>query len=380
MAPGRHRILVNAVHARAGGGVTYLRNLLPLLAAEADLDVHLIPHPSQADAFAALSPELTVHHIAMPAGWLPLLLWEQAILPLLAWRIGYDVILSPANFGPLLLPAQVIVVQNAIAVGAQERRFGKKLYWASLRAMTALSLLVVRRAIAVSQYVAETTPARLRHAAPVVVHHGVAAMFSPPPTGDAREDFLLVVGDLYVQKNLHTLIEALALVHREYPAIVLRIAGTEIDADYAAALHRLVRKRGLGDAIVFLGRRDNAEIVELYRRCVTFVFPSTIESFGMPLVEAMACGAPVVASNTTAMPEIAGGAALLCDPAEPRDIAAAILRVLGDPALRQSLSERALLRAKAFSWVDCARRTATVLREAAAGRPRRAAATPSPSR
>jgi glycosyltransferase involved in cell wall biosynthesis len=271
-------------------------------------------------------------------------------------------------------------VQNAITVGTQERRFGKRLYWASLRAMTALSLLLMRRAIAVSQYVAETMPAGPRRAAPVVVHHGVAAVFSPPPNAGAREDFLLAVGDLYVQKNLYTLIEAIALVRRQHPDIVLRIAGTEIDADYAAALHRLVRERGLGDAIVFLGRRDLAELVELFRRCIAFVFPSTIESFGMPLVEAMACGAPVIASNTTAMPEIAGGAALLFNPAEPRDIAAAILRVLGDPALRQSLSERALIRAKTFSWADCARRTATVLREAAAGRPRRAAATPSPSR
>jgi glycosyltransferase involved in cell wall biosynthesis len=380
MASAHHRILINAVHARAGGGITYLRNLLPLLAAEADLDIHLIPHPSQADAFAALSPELTIHRVAMPTGWLPLLLWEQTILPFLAWRIGYDLVLSPANFGPLLLPAQVIVVQNAVTVATQERRFSKRLYWASLRAMTALSMLVVRRTIAVSQYVAETTPAGSRHAAPLVVHHGVAAIFSPAPSSNAREDFLLVVGDVYVQKNLHTLIEALALVHRQHPAIGLRIAGTEIDADYAAALHRLVRERGLGDAIIFLGRRDSGEIVELYRRCIAFVFPSTVESFGMPLVEAMACGTPVIASNTTAMPEIAGGAALLCDPAEPRDIAAAILRVLGDPALRQSLSERALMRAKAFSWTDCASRTAAVLRDAAMDRRGHTAATPSPSR
>jgi glycosyltransferase involved in cell wall biosynthesis len=200
----------------------------------------------------------------------------------------------------------------------------------------------------------------LRHAAPVVIHHGVAAVFSPPQAGDARENFLLVVGDLYIQKNLHSLVEALALVLRQHPAIALRIAGREIDADYAAALHRLVRERGLRDAVIFLGHRETAEIVELYRRCAIFVFPSTAESFGMPLVEAMACGAPVIASNTSAMPEIAADAA--------------ILRVLDDPALRQSLSERALLRAKTFSWPDCARRTAAVLREAAASRSRRAVA------
>jgi len=197
-------------------------------------------------------------------------------------------------------------------------------------------------------------------------------VFSPPQAGDARENFLLAVGDLYIQKNLHSLIEALALVRRQHPAIALRLAGAEIDADYAAALHRLVRERDLCDAVIFLGRRETAEIVELYRRCAVFVFPSTAESFGMPLVEAMACGAPIIASNTTAIPEIAGDAALLCDPTDPRDIAAEILRLLDDPTLRQSLSARAILRAKTFSWSDCARRTAAVLREAAASRSRRA--------
>jgi glycosyltransferase involved in cell wall biosynthesis len=82
----------------------------------------------------------------------------------------------------------------------------------------------------------------------------------------------------------------------------------------------------------------------------------------------MACGAPVVASSGGAIPEIAGGAAELCDPGDPQDIAETILRVLDDPALRRSLCERSLRRAKDFSWVDCARRTADVLRDAASGR------------
>jgi glycosyltransferase involved in cell wall biosynthesis len=362
----RYLVLVNAIHARAGGGITYLRNLLPLLAAEYDLDIHLIPHPSQSDSLAALSPLIRVHRLGMPKKWLPLLLWEQLMLPLLAARIGYDVVFSPANFGPIFLPAQVVVLQNAVSVGASEDRVGKKFYWAALRTITALSLLFTRRAIAVSQYAAESSAAPFRYPAPIVIHHGVGAMFSPAPIASPHRAFLLAVGDLYIQKNLHRLVEALSLVRRQYPEIVLNIAGDEVDPDYAATLRRLVVALDLSDAVTFLGHRHSTELVELYRCCAAFVFPSTIESFGMPLVEAMACGAPVIASNTSAIPEIAGDAALLCNPQDPRDIAEKIICVLDDSMLRQSLRDRGMARAQAFSWQECARRTAGVLRDAAA--------------
>lgn len=365
---GRHRILVNAIHARAGGGVTYLQNLLPLLAAEPDLEFHLIPPRGRKADFAALSSAISVHDVAMPRSWLPLLLWEQLVLPFVAWRIGFDVVFSPANFAPLLLPSQVIVIQNAVAVGQYDERFGKRIYWLTLRIMTLVSLLIVRRAIAVSHYVADTAKSPFRRTAISVVHHGVGAIFSPAPPAHSPGAYLLAVADLYVQKNMDRLIEAFALVRRRYPSVALRIAGAEIDRDYAATLYRRVAALDLENAVAFLGRRSPAELVELYRGCAVFVFPSFVESFGMPLLEAMACGAPVVASNTSAMPEIAGGAALLCDPGDPRDIAEKILRVLDDPALCRSLRERSLMRRKDFSWTECARWTADVLREAASGR------------
>jgi glycosyltransferase involved in cell wall biosynthesis len=162
--------------------------------------------------------------------------------------------------------------------------------------------------------------------------------------------------------------------------MVLRIAGAAIDADYAASLRRRVAALQVEDAVIFEGRLGIAELVALYRGCAVFVFPSTIESFGLPMVEAMACGAPVVAANTSAIPEIAGGAALLCDPEAPRDIAEKILRVLDDPDLRRNLTERGLARAKAFSWADCAQHTAALLREAASGYTARAAVASSSSR
>jgi glycosyltransferase involved in cell wall biosynthesis len=364
----RYCILINAVHARAGGGLTYLRNLLPLLAAEEDFELHLIPHPDHKDTFAWLSPTIRMHNITVPKAWLPLLVWEQLVFPFIAWRIGFDVVFSPANFAPLLLSAQVIVVQNAVTVGGHEHRFRKKVYWAILRLMTMLSLLIARRAIAVSQYVIDTMATPPWRAAITVVHHGISPAFSPGPSTSSPERFILAVADLYIQKNLHRLIDAFALVRRRCPPLTLRIAGAEIDREYGAMLRRRVAALGLSGAVVFVGHRTTSQLVELYRGCAVFVLTSSVESFGMPLLEAMACGAPVVASNASAIPEIAGGAALLCDPGDSRDIAKTILRVLDDSSLRGSLRERSLTRAKDFSWADCARRTADVLREAASGR------------
>ena len=364
----RLRVLVNAIHARAGGGLTYLRHLMPLLAAEPDLDIHLIPHPSQADEFAALTPALQVHRLAMPAGWLALLAWEQLALPRLARRIGYDILFSPANFGPLAIPAQVIVLQTPLTVRRRERRLGKRAYWAALRVMTALSLVIARRAVAVSHYAAETNSLRWgKRAEPIVIHHGVGGAFSPLPANSVNAPFLLAVSDLYVQKNLLRLIEAMAAIRSTHPNITLRIAGQAVDEGYAAELHRLVATLGLGDCVAFLGRCGREALIDLYRTCAVFVFPSTEETFGMPLVEAMACGAPVVAARSAATPEIAGSAALLCDPDDAGDMARTILRVLDDRELGATLRQQSLARARDFSWPDCARRTATVLRDAAAG-------------
>src|SRR6185437_3012514 len=216
---GRYRIVVNAIHARAGGGVTYLRNLLPLLAAEPDLELHFIPPRGWKDAFGALSPTIHVHDVAMPGRWVSVLLWEQLVLPFIVWRIGFDAVFSPANFAPLALPAQVIVIQNAVTVGRHENRTGKRVYWFTLRMMTTLSLLTVRRAIAVSQYVADTAMPPLRHASLSVIHHGVGAAFSPAPVAQPPGDYLLAVSDLYIQKNLDRLIEAFWVVRRRYPAM-----------------------------------------------------------------------------------------------------------------------------------------------------------------
>ncbi|HJO72351.1 MAG TPA: glycosyltransferase family 1 protein [Rhodospirillales bacterium] len=367
-APGRRvRVLVNGVHAHSGGGVTYLRNMLPMLAADPELELHLIVHEEQLALLGPLDARLHVHALGFRNGFFCRLLWEQAALPFLVRRLGADVTFSPANFGPLLAPAPVVLLRNTLAVAETETRFSKRLYWRGLGAMTALSLLGCRRAIAVSEYAARVLTRRLpafveRRVA--VVHHGIGPPFAPPPEGAEREDFVLAVADLYVQKNLHGLLDALDTLKDRFPDIRLKVAGRAVDHDYEARLKDIIAVRALRPHVEMLGDVAPERLAELYRACALFVFPSFVETFGMPLVEAMASGAPIVSSNAAAMPEVLGEAALFFQPGDTAAMAARLAEALGDGALRRRLGALALARAGQFSWQEAARRTAAVLKAA----------------
>ncbi|WP_242442842.1 glycosyltransferase family 1 protein [Magnetospirillum sp. 15-1] len=367
---GRVRVIINALHAKTGGGVTYLRNILPHLAAEPGLELHLFLHADQFELFGVPPEGVRIHLLEYRNSFLRLMIWEQLALPILAREMGADVTFSLANYGPLLAPNPVIVLRNSLAVVRRERRLSKWAYWAGLAVATLASLVGCRSAIAVSDYARRVLsfgmPAVFRGKT-TIIHHGVDARFTPAePAVPRRPDELLVVSDVYVQKNLHTLIRAMATVVRTHPATRLVIAGRLVDAEYHGELLQLARECGVTESVTFLGGQTPAELLGLYRRCTAFVFPSTVETFGNPLVEAMACGAPVVCSNSAAMPEVAGDAVLYVDPLDEGAMAATILSLLDDAALRDQLAARAMARATSYSWAETGRQTAQVLLRAAA--------------
>lgn len=176
---------------------------------------------------------------------------------------------------------------------------------------------------------------------------------------------MLAVSDIYVQKNLTTLVGAIASLAGTRPELSLRIAGRPVDEDYFASLRRTVSDLNLDDRVVFLGHVETEDLAKLYRRCTVFVFPSTVETFGNPLLEAMASGAAIACSNAAAMPEVAGDAAVMFDLSNPDAMASAIARLLDDPDLARDLRQRAAERARAFTWSNTAARTVDVLRDAA---------------
>ncbi len=360
----RLRVLVNGIHAKSGGGVTYLRNIMPLLAADDELELHLFIHRDQFSLFGTIHERIRIHLLDFPNGFFSNLVWEQLALPIFARVMRVDVTLSLANYGPLAAPAQIIMLRNSLAVAGRESRILKRLYWAGLTVMTGLSLMTCRRAIAVSRYARAALSFgvgdRLQNKVSVV-YHGVNDVFRVSE-GGRTGDYLLAVSDIYVQKNLHTLIRALATVRQQFPDVVLKIAGRAIDEEYMIELKTAIAAERLTDAVEFLGACSTEQLLALYQNCKLFVFPSTVETFGNPLVEAMACGAPIASSNSAAMPEILGNAAVFFDPLDASDMADRISALLADDAERHRLARNALVRAQRYSWELTARQTAEVIK------------------
>lgn len=368
-------VLINALHAKSGGGITYLKNILPHLASDNRLDIHICVNGDQMEALGTSLDDINVHILPKAQGFLKTLIVEQRDVPNLAHLIATDVLFSPANFGPIATSENVILLRNALSVGLRDWRPLKLLYWLALFVMTVLCAFRATRVIAISHYAArQITPALLKlvlHKT-IVVPHGVSDIFLKKKSGNSilneSAPRLLAVSDIYVQKNLHNLIDAFALLQKEYPELVLEIAGARVDEEYACRIEQKIAKHRLGASVRFLGTLEPDALVEKYQECTIFVFPSTVETFGNPLVEAMACGASIACANAAAMPEIAGDGVCYFDPDDANDIARVLAHLLEDPEERRRLSERGRKRAAVYDWDRTAQLTANILIEAASSR------------
>ena len=199
----------------------------------------------------------------------------------------------------------------------------------------------------------DVDPAKLR-LIPEAVDHTV---FRPGDPQEAAErlrrergiegPFVLFVSSLWAYKNCDGLLRAFALARRDLPDHRLVVVGSAADAGYAAELHALATALGIEDHVVWVGGIPHHETLPFYRAADAFVYPSHNETFGLPILEAMACGIPVVTSRGGATEEIAGGAAVLVDPHDPSSIAAGIEEA---GRRRASLVEIGRARASMFSW------------------------------
>jgi glycosyltransferase involved in cell wall biosynthesis len=165
---------------------------------------------------------------------------------------------------------------------------------------------------------------------------------------DLPGEFLLFVGATEPRKNLSRLVDALVLVHKRYKKIPLVLVGRPGAGHSALVGH--VKARNLESDVRILGYLALSDLRPLYHAAAAFVFPSSCEGFGLPLLEAMASGLPAAASGVSALPEIGGGAALYFDPDDAEDMADKMIAVLSDAALRAKLKIQGLQRAAAFTW------------------------------
>jgi glycosyltransferase involved in cell wall biosynthesis len=217
------------------------------------------------------------------------------------------------------------------------------------RAVRAAALIIVP-----SETIRDELAIRFPSAAPrtLVIHHGVTGVFRNVRRTTSAAPTFVSVATLERRKNLTTLLEAFARVLSAHPAARLRLIGQEQNA--SDAISRRLDQLRIRHAVTTEGYVSDQYLAEAYAAATATIYPSLYEGFGLPILESMAAGAPVIASDRGAMREVAGEAALLVDPLDPGPLAAAMLRLIEDPALWARFQKTGRERAAAFTWEKCA--------------------------
>jgi glycosyltransferase involved in cell wall biosynthesis len=304
------------------------------------------------------------------------MLWMQCVLPLHLRQLQPQLCHYTNSIGPLLSPCPYVLTIHDMTLSLLPRfhPWRKQLF---VRPIVALAARRAARVITVSEH-ARRDIIRLLHLPPeqvVVTYEAAAPEFRPAPANEIarvraaygiKGPYLLYVGTIEPRKNLLRLVRAwYSLYRRRRIAQQLVIVGAH--GWHNSALYREIAAIDAGDALRFTNYVPQPDLPALYSGADAFAFPSLYEGFGLPVVEAMACGTPTLISNAAALVEVADNAALCCDPLNVETIAAALEQLLSDAALRDELRQRGLQRADSLSWAHTAEQTMRVYAEAVAG-------------
>jgi glycosyltransferase involved in cell wall biosynthesis len=308
--------------------------------------------------------------------------WEQAVLPFAARRDRSDVLFCPVNVRPLVAQCPTVVTIHDVIFLRYPQAFQplKRLY---LRSMTGWSARHADRVITVSEATRQdvitllgVSPERV-----VTVHNGVSEQFVPRPEQE-KSDFLgrqgisgrlvLYIGTLEPRKNLTSLLQSFASIAGKsgMEDVTLAIGGSK--GWYYDEIFATAERLGLAASgrVRFLGRVPDEDLPLWYNVATVFAYPSLYEGFGLPALEAMACGAPVVVSSTPALREVVADAGVTVDPGDIIGWAAALERLLSGGPEAERLRDMGLQRAASFTWERSAAATARVLAAAARHRKR----------
>jgi len=298
------------------------------------------------------------------------LIWVQTALRVRARAAGIEALLNMVPEAILGSPIpQVTVVHDLLPLFFPAEYPRQQYYFRSLvpRVLRSSRVLVAdsestRRDITQSYGIA---PDKIRVVYPGYDPDTYSANGSDRPLRSGEGSYLLYVGNLLPHKNLLSLLDALAILRRRRRArLIIRGDGQPA---YARAVRERVETLGLGDLVSFQGYAAEGALRDLYAGAVCLVLPSLREGFGLPVLEAMACGTPVITSSSSSLPEVGGDAALRVDPHDAIDLADAMYRVLTDADLRDDLRERGLKWVRAFSWRRTAEQISRLLDEVRAG-------------
>jgi len=360
------RIGVNALYlipGGVGGTEVYLRELLRALAVIDSRNEYFVF--TNQETGPSLVPGQPSFH------WLPQrvrarfrparIIWEQAALPLAAVRLRLDAMFNPGFTAPVYCPCAAVTVFHDM----QHKRHPENFRWLDLpfwRVLLFASAYVATLLLADSDATRADVlryyrlpPQKVRTAS-----LGVDPSFFGLPR--APEKLLLAVSTLHPHKGLDVLLEAFAAFRRERPDFRLVIAG--LRGFHTEALERLRAKLALTGAAEFTGWIPRAQLYDLYSRAWAFLYPSTFEGFGIPVLEAMAAGIPTACSDIQPLSTMTGGAVLRFPPGDVESLRQAMVRLVSDDVLRTRLAGEGPRRAAEFSWIATARATLDAIVEA----------------
>ena len=349
-----------------GGVKVYTKRLLPLLFSYGTQHQYvLIYQNSKLLGTYAQYPNVEEVAVGIP-GTVP---WDQIAVPWIAWKKRLDVIFNPKFTIPFLAKAKKMFVLHGSEWFVIPEHFLRHDRWyfntfVPLYCRHADAFIAVSNAVKAD--VVKHTGIDPRKVFPI--HNGFDPGLFQPVRDPERlravrekyklpQRFILWCGQIESRKNVARLLRAFALIKDELPHQLV-LAGeqrwsTRTELQVMQELH-------LEDRVHFPGWIDHGDLPAVYSLAELFAFPSLYEGFGIPLIEAMACGCPIVTANTCAPPEVLDGAGCLVDPLDVEAIAAGMKRVLLDPELRAGMIARGIERSRAFSWEQCARQVLAV--------------------
>jgi glycosyltransferase involved in cell wall biosynthesis len=362
------RILIDATTAQEGGGITYLRNILTGLIRHGqghDFDV-LLSSVFQGEIIDELPQGINGVTRGVPRNPLARWIYLQLFLPRLLRAGKYDLLFSIADVSSAYAPCpRVILVTNESLYAPLKSfpQFSQRVQHFRYRLpRQPLAYLTARGANRVI-FVSEASRANVEKKMPVchdrtrVIHHGLNPHFSSasqegsPESGLETRPYLLTVTSLSQHKNLETLLRGFAQVigTGEHQDLQLLIVGPSIQASVDHFLKAEVVRLGIADRVHFIGRVANENLAQIYRKAKAFVLTSRFETFALPLVEAMACGVPIVATDLPVCREVCQEAARYFTTENDEELASQILNILGDGAIAEKMSYAGLKQAENFS-------------------------------